>query len=84
MRNKLYEYWLSYDSDNQISCATIILSKDKLTQEEVMHEMKSVSVNFENLLLRLSRGRRCKYPINKAISDFGNGTLSKSDTTLLF
>lgn len=57
MRNKIYEYWLSYDSDNQISCATIILSKDKLTQEETMHEMKSVSVNFENLLLRLSRGR---------------------------
>ena len=57
MRNNLHGYWLLYDSDNQISCATIILSKDKLTQEEAMQEMKSVSVNFENLLLRLSRGR---------------------------
>lgn len=53
MHNKLYGYWLSYDSDNYISCGTILLSKTKLNQDEVISEMKIVSNNYENLILRL-------------------------------
>ena len=54
-RDKIYGYWLSYDSDNYISCGTIILSKRKLNQIEALTEMKANSVNYENLLLRLSK-----------------------------
>ena len=52
-RDKLHGYWLSYDSDNHVSCGAILFSKIKLDTTEVKKEMQSASVNYENLLLRL-------------------------------
>lgn len=54
-QNKLHGYWLSYDSDNHISCGAIILSKVKMNQQEVVSEMKDFSLNCENLLLQICK-----------------------------
>lgn len=54
MRHRLHGYWLSYDSDNHISCATIVLSRKKLTSEEAFMEMKICSSNYKNMLLQLT------------------------------
>lgn len=52
-RSTLHGYWLSFDSDNHISCGAILFSKTKLSTDEVLREMKSASINYKNLLLRL-------------------------------
>ena len=53
MQNRLHGYWLSYDSDNHISCGTIIISKERIDQQKILTEMKAASLNYENLSLRL-------------------------------
>jgi len=55
MQNRLHGYWLSYDSENHISCSAIILSKERIIEREVLAEMKAISFNYENLSLRLSK-----------------------------
>lgn len=54
MRQRLHGYWLSYDSDNHISCATIVLSKKKLVSEQAFEEVKAFSSNYKSLLLQLT------------------------------
>ena len=51
-RNKFHGFWLSYDSDNQISCGAILLSKDELTTEVAIEELRRFSRNYDNLILR--------------------------------
>lgn len=55
MQNRLHGYWLSYDSENYLSCGAIILSKERMDQQTILTEMKAVSCNYENLSLRLSK-----------------------------
>lgn len=53
MQNKLHGYWLSYDSENHISCGVIILSKERIREQDLWTEIRDRSVNYDNLSLRL-------------------------------
>jgi len=47
-RFSLYGYWLSYDSDNYLSCGVMILSKSKMEKEKVMSEASLMSKSYGN------------------------------------
>lgn len=51
--NSLHGFWLSYDSDNYISCGPIILSKEKLTSNVAMDKLKLFTQVYDNLIMRI-------------------------------